>query len=73
MDKDLENIKKAMFINWAWSYNPEILTPEDLDWFYEFILRTHVETRKKQIDPNAPAVVVAHSENGGQPPPAVSA
>ena len=47
-----------MFIQWAWNFNPEILTPTDLDWFYEFILKTHVEERKKEADPNAPAVIV---------------
>lgn len=64
MEKQLEEIKKAMFVNWAWAYNPDILTKEDLDWFYNFILKSYVEERtpKKEVPP-----VVVY-DNGQTPP-----
>ena len=45
MEKELEGIKKAMFVLWSWNFNPEILSKEDLDWFYNFILEKYVKER----------------------------
>ena len=50
MEAEIENVKKAMWIMWSWNFNPDILSKNDLDWFYEFILRKYVEAKK---DPNA--------------------
>lgn len=43
MEEEIEKIKRAIFISWAWAYNPELLAKEDLDWFYDFAIKKYVK------------------------------
>ena len=61
MEEEIQKVKKALFINWAWAYNPEILSKEDLDWFYDFILKGYVEEKNKEKE-NLPPITV--TDNG---------
>jgi hypothetical protein len=56
MDVEILKLKKAMFVMWSWNFNPEILTQDDLDWFYGYILESHVtERNNKKAQENKPA------------------
>ena len=48
MPEEFEKMKKAMWVLWSWNFNPDILAQEDLDWFYNFILKNYVEEKQKQ-------------------------
>ena len=42
-DKNIENIERALWILWAWNFNPECLTSDDLDWFGDYIIKKYAK------------------------------
>ena len=43
MEQDIENLKRALFILWSWTFNPDTLNEGDLSWFNDFIVKTYAK------------------------------
>lgn len=52
-DQHLENIERALWVLWAWNFNPESLTQDDLNWFYDYIIKKYAKNPATPLETEA--------------------
>jgi len=50
---ELKDLHRALFVMWAWSFNPDLLEEDSLEWFYNYIIKKYAKNSALRTYPQS--------------------